>query len=161
MKFKFLSFVMASVVAVGFTACDTKNTTEASAEASSVSASASEQVEEEKALEPTGNAAADAKQAAEEMIAFMNKDFTVEDMENIDKDIDALQAKYEDFYKAKGDAALKKFQNELEKLEKDPEFAKRIEEAKKKFEEKALDLVKKANETVEEVAKETEKAATE
>lgn len=156
MKIKFLSIVMAAAVAVAFTACDTKKT-EQSAQASS----ASEQVEEEKVLEPTGDATADAKQCVEEAIALMDKDFnSVEEMEQIGKDAEAIQKKYEDFYKAKGEDQLKLFQDEVNKLEKDPEISKKFEEAQKKFEDKALEFAKsELNKAAEKGKEELNKAA--
>ncbi len=128
MKFKFLSIIMAVAVALAFTSCDTKK---ASASDKSESASTSEQVEEEKVLEPTGDASADAKQCATEMIDLMkNVDVsnlkTAEDADKWEKEfsnkVDELQKKYEDFYKEKGEDKLKEFQKAVEDLENDPEI---------------------------------------
>ncbi|MBO4721915.1 MAG: hypothetical protein J5629_03170 [Muribaculaceae bacterium] len=142
MKFKFLSVIMAFAVALAFSACDEKK---ASASNASETSESKEQVEEE-IKAPTGDAAADAKQAVEEAIVLMNNvDFsnvkTAEDAEKFEaefsKQIEELQKKYEDFYKEKGEDALKKFNEECDKLEKDPEISKKMEEAQKAMMEKA------------------------
>lgn len=91
---------------------------------------------------PTGDYAYDAKQVGEEVIKMLMRDISSEeDINQMEKDTDALQKKYEDFYKARGEDELKKFNDELEKLvESDPEFNKRFEEAKKSLMEKAFKL---------------------
>ena len=162
MKVKFLSFVMACVVAVGFTACDTKKTDQ-SAEASS--ASASEQVEEEKTLEPTGDAAADAKQCVEEFVDQMNKGIeemkSPEDALKFDDKVEEImmnvEKKYEDFYKAKGDDQLKLFKEEFDKLEKDPEISKKVDEIMVNAQKKVEELTKAAEKTVNEAQEKVEK----
>jgi hypothetical protein len=143
MKFKFLSIIMAVAVALAFTSCDTKK-----ASASDKSESASEQVEEsaeekvEEPKAPTGDAAADAKQCVEEAIALMKTDLkSIADADKMEKDIDALQKKYEDFYKAKGEAELKKFNDECDKLQNDPEIVKKLDEAQKVMMENAQKLL--------------------
>ena len=147
MKFKFLSIIMAVAVALAFTSCDTKK---ASASDKSESASTSEQVEEEKVLEPTGDASADAKQCATEMIDLMkNVDVsnlkTAEDADKWEKEfsnkVDELQKKYEDFYKEKGEDKLKEFQKAVEDLENDPEIKKQLEDAQNQMMEKVMKLM--------------------
>lgn len=63
-----------------------------------------------------------------------------DDINQMEKDTDALQKKYEDFYKARGEEELKKFNEALDKLDADPVFSKRFEEAKKSLMEKAFKL---------------------
>ena len=147
MKFKFLSIIMAVAVALAFTSCDTKK---ASASDKSESASTSEQVEEEKVLEPTGDASADAKQCATEMIDLMkNVDVsnlkTAEDADKWEKEfskqVDDLQKKYEDFYKEKGEDKLKEFQKAVEDLENDAEIKKQMEDAQNQMMEKVMKLM--------------------
>lgn len=138
MKFKFLSIIMAFAIALAFTACDEKK---ASASDASETSESTEQVEKE-VKAPTGDAAADARQAAEEMIALMTKDIkSVADAENIETEMAEIQKKYEDFYKEKGEDALKKFNEELEKLENDPDIKKKVEDAQKVMMENAEKLV--------------------
>ena len=138
---------MAVAVALAFTSCDTKK---ASASDKSESASTSEQVEEEKVLEPTGDASADAKQCATEMIDLMkNVDVsnlkTAEDADKWEKEfsnkVDELQKKYEDFYKEKGEDKLKEFQKAVEDLENDPEIKKQLEDAQNQMMEKVMKLM--------------------
>ncbi len=151
MKFKFLSIIMAVAVALAFTSCDTKK-----ASASDKSESASEQVEEsaeekvEEPKAPTGDAAADAKQCATEMVDLMkNVDVsnikTAEDAEKWEKEfskqIDELQKKYEDFYKEKGEDKLKEFQKAVEDLENNPEIKKQVEDAQNEMMEKVMKLM--------------------
>ena len=149
MKFKFLSIIMAVAVALAFTSCDTKKAS-ASDKSESASTSTSEQVEEEKVLEPTGDASADAKQCATEMIDLMkNVDVsnlkTAEDADKWEKEfskqIDELQKKYEDFYKEKGEDKLKEFQKAVEDLENDPEIKKQLEDAQNQMMEKVMKLM--------------------
>ena len=147
MKFKFLSIIMAVAVALAFTSCDEKK-----ASASDNSENASEQVEETSkvAAEPTGDEVKDAKMAAEELIGLMNDvNFdnikTPEDAEKWEQEFtkkaEDLQKKYEDFYKAKGEDALKKFNEEMDKLENDPEISKKIEDAQKAMMEKVQKVI--------------------
>jgi len=90
---------------------------------------------------PTGDYAYDAKQVGEEVIKILMRDISSEeDINQMEKDTDALQKKYEDFYKARGEDELKKFNEALDKLDSDPEFNKRFEEAKNKLMEKASKL---------------------
>ncbi len=123
MKIKFLSIAFALVVAVMFTACSKG---------------------------PTGDAAADAKQCATEMIDLMkNVDVsnikTAEDAEKWEKEfskqVDELQKKYEDFYKEKGEDKLKEFQKAVEDLENDPEIKKQLEDAQKEMMDKVMKLM--------------------
>ena len=160
MKFKFLSIIMAVAVALAFTSCDTKK-----ASASDKSESASEQVEEEKVLEPTGDAAADAKQCVEEFVDQMNKG--IEEMKSpedalkfedkVEEIMMNVEKKYEDFYKAKGDDQLKLFKDEFDKLEKDPEIAKKVEGIMTNAQKKVEELTKAAEKAVNEVQEKVEK----
>jgi len=103
MKFKFLSIAFALVVAVMFTACSKG---------------------------PSGDPAADAKQCATEMIELMKKDIkTLDDVKSLETEVEAIQKKYEDFYKEKGEDQLKKFQDAVAELENDPEIKKQVEDA--------------------------------
>lgn len=148
MKFKFLSFIMAAAVALAFTSCDNKT---AASKSDASDASKSEQVEEKaKVFEPTGDAAADAKQCATEMIDLMkNVDVsnlkTAEDADKWEKEfskqVDDLQKKYEDFYKEKGEDKLKEFQKAVEDLENDPEIKKQLEDAQNQMMEKVMKLM--------------------
>ena len=148
MKFKFLSFIMAAAVALAFTSCDNKT---AASKSDASDASKSEQVEEKaKVFEPTGDAAADAKQCATEMIDLMkNVDVsnlkTAEDADKWEKEfskqVDNLQKKYEDFYKEKGEDKLKEFQKAVEDLENDPEIKKQLEDAQNQMMEKVMKLM--------------------
>ena len=148
MKFKFLSFIMAAAVALAFTSCDNKT---AASKSDASDASKSEQVEEKaKVFEPTGDAAADAKQCATEMIDLMkNVDVsnlkTAEDADKWEKEfsnkVDELQKKYEDFYKEKGEDKLKEFQKAVEDLENDPEIKKQLEDAQNQMMEKVMKLM--------------------
>ena len=91
---------------------------------------------------PTGDYAYDAKQVGEEVIKILMRDINSEDdINQMEKDTEALQKKYEDFYKARGgEKEWKKFNEELEKLGTDPVFSKRFEGAKKSLEDKAHKL---------------------
>jgi hypothetical protein len=103
MKIKFLSIAFALVVAVMFTACSKG---------------------------PSGDPAADAKQCATEMIELMKKDIkTLDDVKSLETEVEAIQKKYEDFYKEKGEDQLKKFQDAVAELENDPEIKKQVEDA--------------------------------
>ena len=103
MKIKFLSIAFALVVAVMFTACSKG---------------------------PSGDPAADAKQCATEMIDLMKKDIkTLDDVKSLETEVEAIQKKYEDFYKEKGEDQLKKFQDAVAELENDPEIKKQVEDA--------------------------------
>ncbi len=151
MKFKFLSFIMAAAVALAFTSCDNKTAASKSDASDASDASKSEQVEEKaKVFEPTGDAAADAKQCATEMIDLMkNVDVsnlkTAEDADKWEKEfsnkVDELQKKYEDFYKEKGEDKLKEFQKAVEDLENDPEIKKQLEDAQNQMMEKVMKLM--------------------
>ncbi len=115
MKIKFLSIAFALLVAVLFTACSNG---------------------------PSGDPAADAKQCATEMIDLMKKDIkTLDDVKNLETEIEALQKKYEDFYKEKGEAELKKFQDAVAELENDKEIKGQVEEAQKAMMEKVTKLM--------------------
>lgn len=91
---------------------------------------------------PTGDYVKDAKQVGEEVIKILMRDInSEEDINQMEKDTDALQKKYEDFYKARGgENEWKKFNEELDKLDADPVFSKRFEAAKKNLMEKAFKL---------------------
>ena len=151
MKFKFLSFIMAAAVALAFTSCDNKTAASKSDASDASDASKSEQVEEKaKVFEPTGDAAADAKQCATEMIDLMkNVDVsnlkTAEDADKWEKEfsnkVDELQKKYEDFYKEKGEDKLKEFQKAVEDLENDPAIKKQLEDAQNQMMEKVMKLM--------------------
>ncbi len=92
---------------------------------------------------PTGDYVKDAKQVGEEVIKILMRDInSEEDINQMEKDTDALQKKYEDFYKARGgENEWKKFNEELEKLESDPVFSKRFEAAKKSLMDKVDKLL--------------------
>ena len=107
MKIKFLSFAFALVMAVMLSACSSG---------------------------PSGDPAKVAKQGATEMIDLMNKDIkTLDDVKNLETEVEAIQKKYEDFYKEKGEDQLKKFNEEVAKLENDAELKKQIEDAQNKM----------------------------
>ena len=83
---------------------------------------------------PSGDPAKDANQCATEMIDLMNKDIkTLDDVKNLETEVEAIQKKYEDFYKEKGEDQLKKFNEEVAKLENDAELKKQIEDAQNKM----------------------------
>ena len=63
---------------------------------------------------PTGDVAKDAKAAGEKVISIMKGVKSMEDMEKASKEIEAVQKEFEDFYKAKGEEELKKFNDALE-----------------------------------------------
>ena len=139
---------MAAAVALAFTSCDNKT---AASKSDASDTSKSEQVEEKaKVFEPTGDAAADAKQCATEMIDLMkNVDVsnlkTAEDADKWEKEfsnqVDQLQKKYEDFYKEKGEDKLKEFQKAVEDLENDAEIKKQLEDAQTEVMEKVTKLM--------------------
>lgn len=156
MKIKFLSIIMAVAVALAFTSCETKK-----ASASDKSESASEQVEEEKVLEPTGDAAADAKQCADELFEQMNKTLdeikTADDAMKLEDKMEegmmAIEKKYEEFYKAKGEDQVKLFKDEFDKLENDPVYSKKFEEFMIKAQKKVEELTKAVEDVKEKVEK--------
>ncbi|MBR5638327.1 MAG: energy transducer TonB [Muribaculaceae bacterium] len=99
---------------------------------------------------PTGNYEVDAKKAAIELINLMNNaDLSgiksAEDFEKWEKEftkqLEDIQKKYEDFYKARGEEKLEKFSAALNALENDPEISKRLDEAQRNLEEKAAKLM--------------------
>ncbi|MBR5638324.1 MAG: TonB family protein [Muribaculaceae bacterium] len=91
---------------------------------------------------PTGDYAKDARQAGEKILEILNRDIKSEDdLEQMEKAMDAVQKIYEDFYREKGDEELKKFNDELNKLEYDPVLGKKIEEAMNKLQEKISKLL--------------------
>lgn len=115
MKIKFLSFAFALVMAVMLSACSSG---------------------------PSGDPAKDAKQCATEMIDLMNKDIkTLDDVKNLETEVEAIQKKYEDFYKEKGEDKLKEFQKAVEDLENDPEIKKQLEDAQNQMMEKVMKLM--------------------
>lgn len=148
MKFKFLSFIMAAAVALAFTSCDNKT---AASKSDASDASKSEQVEEKaKVFEPTGDAAADAKQCATEMIDLMkNVDVsnikTAEDADKWEKEFskqgEEIQKKYENFYKEKGEDKLNEFKKALDDLENDAEIKKQMEDAQKEMMDKVMKVM--------------------
>ena len=156
---------MAAAVALAFTSCDNKTAASKSDASDASDASKSEQVEEEKVLEPTGDAAADAKQCVEEFVDHMNKG--IEEMKSpedalkfedkVEEIMMNVEKKYEDFYKAKGDDQLKLFKDELDKLEKDPEIAKKVEGIMTNAQKKVEELTKAAEKAVNEVQEKVEK----
>ena len=76
---------------------------------------------------PTGDYAKDARQAGEKILEILNRDIkSIDDLEQMEKDIEALQKKYEDFYKARGEEELKKFNAALNALEHDNEISKSL-----------------------------------
>lgn len=92
---------------------------------------------------PTGDYAYDAKQVGEKLISFFSREIKSEnDLKMIEEEMDAFQNLYDDYYKAKGEDAMMKFEKELDNLMKDSDFAKRLEEAQKLFEENCLKLIK-------------------
>ena len=107
MKIKFLSIAFALLVAVMFSACSSG---------------------------PTGDPAKDAKQCATEMIDLMKKDIkTLDDVKKMEEEYKAINDKYENFYKEKGEDKLKEFQKAVEDLENDAELKKQVEEAQNKM----------------------------
>lgn len=92
---------------------------------------------------PTGDYAYDAKQVGEKLISFFSREIKSEnDLKKIEEEMDAFQNLYDDYYKAKGEDAMMKFEKELDNLMKDSDFAKRLEEAQKLFEENCLKFIK-------------------
>jgi len=159
MKFKFLSFIMAAAVALAFTSCDNKT---AASKSDASDASKSEQVEEKaKVFEPTGDAAADAKQCADELFEQMNKTLdeikTADDAMKLEDKMEegmmAIEKKYEEFYKAKGEDQVKLFKDEFDKLENDPVYSKKFEEFMIKAQKKVEELTKAVEDVKEKVEK--------
>ena len=92
---------------------------------------------------PTGDYAYDAKQVGEKLISFFCREIKSEnDLKKIEEEMDAFQNLYDDYYKAKGEDAMMKFEKELDNLMKDSDFAKRLEEAQKLFDENCSKLIK-------------------
>lgn len=92
---------------------------------------------------PTGDYAYDAKQVGEKLISFFSREIKSEnDLKKIEEEMDAFQNLYDDYYKAKGEDAMMKFEKELDNLMKDSDFAKRLEEAQKLFDENCSKLIK-------------------
>lgn len=58
---------------------------------------------------PTGDVAKDAKAAGEKVISIMKGIKSMDDMKKAEEEITKVQKEYEDFYKAKGEEELKKF----------------------------------------------------
>ena len=63
---------------------------------------------------PTGDVAKDAKAAGEKVISIMKGIKSMDDMKKAEEEITKVQKEYEDFYKAKGEEELKKFNDALE-----------------------------------------------
>jgi len=63
---------------------------------------------------PTGDVAKDAKAAGEKVISIMKGIKSMDDMKKAEEEITKVQKEYEDFYKAKGEEELKKFNEALE-----------------------------------------------
>ena len=63
---------------------------------------------------PTGDVAKDAKAAGEKVISIMKGIKSLDDMKNAEEEMTKIQKEYEDFYKAKGEEELKKFNDALE-----------------------------------------------
>lgn len=63
---------------------------------------------------PTGDVAKDAKAAGERVISIMKGIKSMDDMKKAEEEITKVQKEYEDFYKAKGEEELKKFNEALE-----------------------------------------------
>lgn len=124
MNTKFLSILMAVAIALAF--CDSIQ----ASNASDNSEKTSEKLNEPKV--PTGDAAKDAQMFAEEMLNCINNFKAGDDMNVFVKKGEEIEKKYEEFYKAKGEEDLKKFQEELKNVSTSPEF---IEKYKKAIEE--------------------------
>ena len=93
-------------------------------------------------VEPTGDYIVDARQAGYKVLEIMDRDIkSIDDVEQMEKEMNALQKKYEDFYREKGYEELKKFKEEFNNLEQDPEFSKKFEEAMEKLKEMAAKLL--------------------
>ena len=101
-------------------------------------------IAEAEAAMPIGNPAKDAKMAAQEMIELMNStDFkSKDDVDKFEKELSAIQDKYEKFYNEKGEDAMKKFKEEFDKLENDPEISGKVEEAVQNMQKKAMEFMK-------------------
>lgn len=92
---------------------------------------------------PTGDYAYDANQVGEKLISFFSREIKSEnDLKKIEEEMDAFLNLYDDYYKAKGEDAMMKFEKELDDLMKDSDFAKRLEEAQKLFDENCSKLIK-------------------
>ena len=63
---------------------------------------------------PTGDIAKDAKAAGEKVISIMKGVKSLDDMKKAEEELKAVQKEYEDFYKAKGEEELQKFNDVLE-----------------------------------------------
>lgn len=63
---------------------------------------------------PTGDIAKDAKAAGEKVISIMKGIKSMDDMNKAEEELTKVQREYEDFYKAKGEEELKKFNDALE-----------------------------------------------
>ena len=63
---------------------------------------------------PTGDVAKDAKAAGEKVISIMKSIKSLDDMKKAEEEMTKIQKEYEDFYKAKGEEELKKFNDALE-----------------------------------------------
>ena len=63
---------------------------------------------------PTGDVAKDAKAAGEKVISIMKGIKSMDDMKKAEEEMTKIQKEYEDFYKAKGEEELKKFNDALE-----------------------------------------------
>lgn len=63
---------------------------------------------------PTGDVAKDAKAAGEKVINIMKGIKSMDDMKKAEEEMTKVQKEYEDFYKAKGEEELKKFNEALE-----------------------------------------------
>ena len=63
---------------------------------------------------PTGDVAKDAKAAGEKVISIMKNVKSLDDLKKAEEEFKAVQKEYEDFYKAKGEEELKKFNDALE-----------------------------------------------
>ncbi len=63
---------------------------------------------------PTGDVAKDAKAAGEKVISIMKGIKSLDDMKKAEEEMTKIQKEYEDFYKAKGEEELKKFNDALE-----------------------------------------------
>ena len=63
---------------------------------------------------PTGDVAKDAKAAGEKVISIMKGIKSLDDMKKAEEEMTKVQKEYEEFYKAKGEEELKKFNEALE-----------------------------------------------
>ena len=126
MKIKFLSILMAVAMAVSFTSCDNKQNA-SSSESSGSASEKSENVDEPKG--PTGDVAKDAKMMVEEGLNLMKSFKAGDDVKEFEKKAEEREKEYMDFYKAKGEEELKKFQEEVEKVTNSPEFKEKLMKA--------------------------------